>query len=322
MSKLDVFIKQTISFSKKQESFTLPNLRKPRKIKKIIFVGMGGSGLGGRMVVALRGALKIKRSVSLELVQDYGLPNNLSKEESFVIITSYSGNTQETINCAKEAKKKGLFFVIISSNGKLQKLAEKWEVPFFALNKFPSARFSVLEQVAIIANILFYLKLSSQKLNLKISKRAIEKEINKSKRLVQKIKNHTLLIYAPEELYFLAYDLKIRLNEDGKILTFSNVLPEAIHNEFLAVQRNKNKVEVIFLIPKKTSYIFKKHLESIKKNFKKEGIKFHFIIVNYQNFSGVLSQIVFNISFSYFMAKKLKRDILENSFLRRIKAGF
>ncbi|MEM2582740.1 MAG: bifunctional phosphoglucose/phosphomannose isomerase, partial [Candidatus Thermoplasmatota archaeon] len=65
---------------------------------KIIFCGMGGSGISGEII-------KHFSRVPFIIVKDYYLPY-FADSSSLFIAMSYSGNTSEVISCYKEAKKK------------------------------------------------------------------------------------------------------------------------------------------------------------------------------------------------------------------------
>src|SRR3989338_11001922 len=71
--------------------------------KNIIIAGMGGSALSGRIIRSLDQYIL---NVPLEVVTNYRLPNYVDKG-SLVILSSYSGNTEETISCAHDALARG-----------------------------------------------------------------------------------------------------------------------------------------------------------------------------------------------------------------------
>ncbi|MCS7123502.1 MAG: hypothetical protein RMJ17_02945, partial [Candidatus Aenigmarchaeota archaeon] len=90
---------------------------------KVCFVGMGGSGIvGDLMKVILE-----KNGYEVIVVKDEKLPEFLNKKFKLFII-SYSGNTYETLKCFREAIEKGIKnIIVVTSNGKLEKLCDKYE---------------------------------------------------------------------------------------------------------------------------------------------------------------------------------------------------
>src|SRR4029079_5501559 len=83
--------------------------------KNVVVSGMGGSALGGRIADSL---LLDKARVPIEVSTEFRLPNYVN-HETLVILSSYSGNTEETLECAHEAEARGATLFGISTGGKL-----------------------------------------------------------------------------------------------------------------------------------------------------------------------------------------------------------
>ena len=78
-------------------------------VENVVICGMGGSALGGRIVDSL---MANRVFVPIEVFTEYDIPNYVNSR-SLVILTSYSGNTEETLNAAHEAiNKKAKIFGI------------------------------------------------------------------------------------------------------------------------------------------------------------------------------------------------------------------
>ncbi len=293
---------------------------KKENFKKIVLVGLGGSGLAARMIVSLKEEIGFKKDVDLILCQNYSLPKNLPKKEILVIIISYSGKTKETLNCLQEAKRKKLPIIVISANSLFGKKIQKEKIDFFLLEETISPRFSLWQQLFLLLAIFKELKLIEKE--IKIPSLEIEGIIKKAKKISRNFSGKIILIYSSIKNSFLAYHLKIHLNEDGKFLAFSNCLPEAVHNEFLSLPKNKKEVGLIFLEEDEKNPLFKKHLQAIFKNLQAENIRFWQINFGRKNLENYLKQTTFNAVFSFYLAKKNKENILANSFLRKIKKDF
>jgi glucose/mannose-6-phosphate isomerase len=98
--------------------------------------GMGGSALPVNLLKAyLKNA---GSSANLCINRSYSLPNtDLSKYLN--IISSYSGNTEETISSLEELHSKGLPFIGISSGGKVEDLCKTYGMSHIKLPKpFPN----------------------------------------------------------------------------------------------------------------------------------------------------------------------------------------
>ena len=69
-------------------------------VDKIFVCGMGGSSISGQLLETYLSMLKIK--IPVFIVEDYNLPEYADKS-SLIFIISYSGNTEESISCYREA---------------------------------------------------------------------------------------------------------------------------------------------------------------------------------------------------------------------------
>src|SRR3989344_4290019 len=97
--------------------------------KKVIIAGMGGSNLSG-------GLLKIfDPSADILEHRDYGLPllGDEVLSSSFLIASSYSGNTEETLDFLSSALQKGLRPAVIASGGTLLERAQAEGLPYIQI---------------------------------------------------------------------------------------------------------------------------------------------------------------------------------------------
>ncbi len=155
----------------------------------------------------------------------YELKNKL------VVLSSYSGNTEEVIDAFKKGKDLNLSMAVIAVGGELLKLAVENKIPFIEL---PNT--GIQPRSALGFSIIALLKIMGQedelqkirKLGTDLNSASSEKD---GKELALTLKNSTPLIYASDRNMAVAYNWKIKMNETGKIPAFSNVLPELNHNE-------------------------------------------------------------------------------------------
>lgn len=115
---------QLKNFSK-QIDFVLANYTKHQlkvsQFNNIVAGGLGGSGIGARIAKVL---FIDKLAIPVEVISDYILPAYVNSK-SLVILSSYSGNTEETLAMFDEAKERGATIICISTGGKLQQKAEE-----------------------------------------------------------------------------------------------------------------------------------------------------------------------------------------------------
>jgi len=197
------------------------------KKSSFIVVGMGGSAHAADL-------LKIwKPGLQMAVRRDYGLPE-LPPEElknKLIILSSYSGNTEEVIDAFHKAEEKNLSMAVIATGGKLLALAKENSVPYI---KLPDT--GIQPRSALGFSIKAFLKFIGEEDALgKIS--ALATTLNpddyekSGKALAEEMKNYVPVIYASGRNFSLAYNWKIKLNETGKIPAFYNVFPELNHNE-------------------------------------------------------------------------------------------
>ena len=92
-----------------------------KPIHKVIMAGMGGSGIGGAYVSDL---ISDECSVPYIVQSSYKLPS-YTDENTLVVVSSYSGNTEETLEFADAAYSKGYDVAVITTGGKLLEFAKE-----------------------------------------------------------------------------------------------------------------------------------------------------------------------------------------------------
>ena len=91
-----------------------------KNIDHIVFAGMGGSGTIGDVMSSLLS----KDDIHVSVVKGYLLPKTVDSS-TLVVLTSISGNTDETLTILRNNLKSNAKFITFSSGGKLQELSQK-----------------------------------------------------------------------------------------------------------------------------------------------------------------------------------------------------
>ncbi|MDD5068395.1 MAG: bifunctional phosphoglucose/phosphomannose isomerase [Candidatus Pacebacteria bacterium] len=200
---------------------------------QVVVGGMGGSHLSADLLSAL------DVEIPITIHRNYGLPfyTEAQRSETLYIASSYSGNTEETIDFAKTAFDKGLNLAVIAVGGKLIQFAEKNDIPRIVLpdtgiQPRSALGFSLLALVTLLGNKKLLKELNT--LATKLDPKALE---TKGKELAKKLSGSVPVIYASDKNMSVAYNWKIKLNETGKIPSFCNVFPELNHNEMTGFDR-------------------------------------------------------------------------------------
>lgn len=195
--------------------------------RKLIVVGMGGSALAPGLVKVW------KPEADITIHKSYGLPAIPADDfkKGLVVLSSYSGNTEEVLEAYNEAKIKNLSRIIIASGGALIDKAKEDDAPYIELPKT-----GIQPRSALGFSFIAFLKAMGEEEALKntsvlakyLKPRNYEEE---GRALAEKIKNRVPIIYSSDRNLPIIYNWKIKLNETGKIPAFCNVLPELNHNE-------------------------------------------------------------------------------------------
>lgn len=222
-------IQEDIKNYAKQFAFE-PEVRHAAKLKKhakFVVAGMGGSHLAASLIQAWH------PEIDVVVWSDYGLPpiGDKALKERLIILSSYSGNTEETIDAFNAAKAKKLPMAVIAARGKLITLAEKNKVPYVQIPDFHmqprmATGLSLKAMLAVMGekNLLAEAKLLATQLQP-------AREELRGKDLARRVLGNVPIIYASLNNGPIAQNWKIKFNETGKIPAFWNVVPELNHNE-------------------------------------------------------------------------------------------
>lgn len=194
---------------------------------KFLVVGMGGSHLAADLLKVWDPALDVV------VHHDYGLPAIPEEDlaERLVILSSYSGNTEEVLSAFEEANAKNLSCAIISIGGKLIELAQKSALPYIQM---PDT--GIQPRSALGFSLMAFFKLMNQQYAMKEASllsstlKPVEFE-DAGRELAKRLKGSVPVIYSSSRNLPIAYNWKIKFNETGKIPAFYNILPELNHNE-------------------------------------------------------------------------------------------
>lgn len=215
-----------------------------RAIKNVVVAGMGGSALAADLVkVLLKGELK----VPYEVVKDYNLPRYVD-HETLVVVSSHSGNTEETISCLNDAMTSSSApqIAVMATGGELERIADENSIMYAAIPTGTQPRMSMLYQLKCLLRLLqafglingrLYDSLTESADWLRRESDAWTKESttphNYAKQLALLAVGKTPVFYGGSLMAPVAYKWKISWNENAKNVAFWNYLPEFNHNEFL-----------------------------------------------------------------------------------------
>ena len=218
------------------------------QFSNVLICGLGGSGIGGTIVNDIIYPLV---GIPILSTKDYSIPNFVD-ENTLVIASSYSGNTEETIYALEKCKGRNAEICIITSGGKLKNIAEENNYNHILIpgGQPPRAMFGyaftelffVLNHYGII-NDSFKSDFKKSISLLDLEKENIQKE---AKELAKRIYKQTPVIYVANGFEGVAIRFRQQINENSKMLAWHNVVPEMNHNELLGWRTNVNDLAVVY----------------------------------------------------------------------------
>ncbi len=237
--------------------------------QNIIITGLGGSGIGGKIVAQLIGD---SCKVPVYVNNDYVLPAFVS-ENTLVIASSYSGNTEETLISVEQALKAGATVYCVSSGGKLIDLAKEKGLghtiipggfpPRAAFGySFPQL-FFVLEKFGFINNSFD----NSIERTIALLNAAEEDIKNEALKIAEQIHGKTPVIYSEAKFEGVAVRFRQQINENSKVLCWHHVLPEMNHNELVGWAGANEQFAVLMLNNESDFYRTKERFKFSKNIF-------------------------------------------------------
>lgn len=213
-----------------------------RRAKQIVVCGMGGSALGAHVIKTLFAS---KLSVPFEIINGYALPAYVGKQ-TLVLVSSYSGTTEEPLSCFAAARKKKALVMTISSGETLAELSRKHRVPtlVFSTDKNPcrSPRmglgYSLVGQLALFARLGYFIFTERDlKRSIDVVARASDRfgadvptGRNLAKQLAAKTPGRSIWFVGSEHLVGNAHIGANQMNENAKRFAGFFVIPELNHH--------------------------------------------------------------------------------------------
>lgn len=195
--------------------------------RKIVVAGMGGSHLAADILANLAPERGIR------VWSDYGLPyvKRFSLPTTLLVASSYSGNTEETIDAYETAGVQGMPRAVIAVGGTLIDLAIRDGVPYVELpdtgvQPRSALGFSLCGLIGLLS--IDELVGEATYVSQYLEPAALEED---GRQLADALQDRIPIVYASTANACIAYNWKIKFNETGKIPAFYNLVPELNHNE-------------------------------------------------------------------------------------------
>jgi glucose/mannose-6-phosphate isomerase len=232
------------------------------ELHNILITGLGGSGIGGTITADL---IAPEATLPVTINKTYTIPAFVNKH-TLVIVSSYSGNTEETIAAAEAAFETGAKIICVSSGGAIIDFAKKNGLDHIIIPGGMPPRACVgysLTQVLHICKYFGIIKTDVlNELNLSASlidsdKNNIEQEAMR----VAKVLHGKLPVIYTLSSEGVAVRFRQQINENAKELCWHHVVPEMNHNELVGWRTKNEHLAVVILENENDFYRNKKRME-------------------------------------------------------------
>lgn len=213
-------------------------------VSDIAVCGMGGSAIAGDLVL---GAYRDRLQRPMTVVRDYYLPGWIG-ENTLVILSSYSGDTEETLTCASQALERNALCVAVTSGGKLGRFYAAEGVPVVELPAgLPAPRAALLRMLLPVMVLLDRVgavpplrsDLQEARETVAASVAALRHEVpesgNPAKQLARALQGGVPLFWGAELTAPVAYRWRCQIAENAKLPAWSANLPELDHNDIVGI---------------------------------------------------------------------------------------
>lgn len=214
-----------------------------KSINNIVFCGMGGSALGARMTDCFTTEHRLR--VPFEVFTEFHIPD-YADEDSLVILSSYSGNTEETLNSTHMALIKKCKIFGITTGGKLAQILTEEHIPSYifepkhnpslqprmSLGYASGAVLAIVSKLGLAHITTIEIKETASSMRRVISHfdETVPEHENIAKHFAKLLAGKVPVLVASEHLIGSAHSVKNQLNESAKTFATMFDLPELNHH--------------------------------------------------------------------------------------------
>jgi glucose/mannose-6-phosphate isomerase len=233
-----------------------------RRPAQVLLAGMGGSAVVGDFLAQL---CQPRVPVPFSVCRHYELPAFVGPRTLF-LASSYSGDTEEALAAAEEARRRRARMVCITTDGKLRTFARRHGLPLIEL---PSTRpkmppraalgYSLIPLVCALGSLGLYPGAEAEISETLAVIRALRGRLrpqagssrNRAKRLATALRGRIPWVQGTAGVMSAAaYRWRTQFNENSKVLAYSSECPELNHNETVgweAPEEMTSRAEVVIL---------------------------------------------------------------------------
>ena len=213
--------------------------------RAVVVVGMGGSAVAGDVLAAVAGPTL---PVPLVVHRDFGLPGWVGPMD-LVVAVSCSGTTAETLSALEEAVRRGCRLLVVGREGSpLDDLGQRGRAVFVPVTQGRQPRASawaLATPLVVAGHALGLLQAPAEAVEETAAlleqvadrcRRDAEHLVNPAKRLAGQLDGALPVVWGTSHLAAVAaYRFACQLNENAQLPAVHGALPEAGHNQVVAL---------------------------------------------------------------------------------------
>lgn len=210
-----------------------------------VVCGVGGSGIAGDVAAS---AAIVNGVMPVTIAKGFTLPAFVGAH-TLVLLVSYSGETEETLACFREAHDRGAQLVAVTTGGTLGEMAHAHALPRVtppadlpapraAFPYLAAAALVILERVGVLSDLAGDLIEVDELLREQTARcgRAVPSAENPAKQIAAELDRRLPVVWGQDgHLAVAGMRWKTQLNENAKIPAYSTMLPELGHNEIVGL---------------------------------------------------------------------------------------
>lgn len=213
-------------------------------INQVLIAGMGGSAIGADLLSAY---VEPHCPIPIIVHRDYELPAWAHGENTLVIASSHSGNTEETLSVFESAVSNGCRCLAITTGGKLSALSQDAQTGLWVFEHQGQPRTAVGFSFGLLLSAFTRLGfLTDQTKDIDLSVGAMRKQqsdldaytpaaLNPAKRMAGQLIGRWVTMIGAGIMAPVARRWKGQINELAKAWSLFDVIPENNHNSIVGI---------------------------------------------------------------------------------------
>ncbi|MRS03360.1 bifunctional phosphoglucose/phosphomannose isomerase [bacterium] len=299
---------------------TLP-LSTMSAVKSVVIAGMGGSAIGADLLASY---LSDRVTVPVMVHRDYGLPAYVFGKETLVVISSHSGDTEESLSAFEAACRSNCQVLVITTGGKLLSDAQSAHVPAWvfvhdceprsALGYTFGLLLALFVRLGLVADMSQEVKQAVALMKELQSKLDVSVPVknNPAKRLAGQMVGRHVTVFGSGFMTTVARRWKCQINECAKTTASFEFLPEADHNTLAGIcfpQEALDKEMAVFLQASQDGERNQKRVLETKQIMMLEGINTDLVDARGQNrLEQIWTTVLFGDYVAYYLAMAYEVD--------------